>query len=508
VQKQKEFFLRSCTLSPSPPITPTHPAIRPSPLSPAPRVNRLLEDQSLGLLSSVTVDELHMVGDQERGYQLELLLTKLRYAGAAAYGEEGGDEAPGAGGAEGAEQGGAARDLEGGGGEPQGQLAARNGPQQQRWDAASLAEGVQVVGMSATLPNLGAVARWLGAALHVSHFRPVPLRQWVKVGRELQDPGGAVVRTLAPPPGWEASDPDLVAWLVGETVEEGHSVLLFCASKALCERSAKALAAALEVPERRRGRAPAPAPTRAAACAELRAVERHSPELVAAVARGVAFHHAGLCADQRRLVEGAYRSGAVSVLCATSTLAAGVNLPARRVIFRQPYIGLPSNPLDPTRYRWVVQPRARALSRAACRNAACELPPPPAASRPRHVSSSSPAAVFIARRRQMAGRAGRAGIDDAGEAILLADSAAAAPRLRALAAAEAAPVASCLGEGAKGMKRAMLEVVATGAVAQAADVERYIRCARRCRQCVCGGGALRRRPPPVFCVFDAPQAKR
>jgi hypothetical protein len=39
----------------------------------------MLEDQSLGMLSCVVVDELHMVGDQDRGYQLELLLTKLRF---------------------------------------------------------------------------------------------------------------------------------------------------------------------------------------------------------------------------------------------------------------------------------------------------------------------------------------------------------------------------------------------------------------------------------------------
>ena len=63
------------------------------------------------------------------------------------------------------------------------------------------------------------------------------------------------------------------------------------------------------------------------------------------------------------------------MLTATSTLAAGVNLPVRRVVFRQPYIGRPDNRLDAARYR------------------------------------------------QMAGRAGRAGIDARGEAVVLGDEA-------------------------------------------------------------------------------------
>ncbi|KAB7507938.1 ATP-dependent DNA helicase [Armadillidium nasatum] len=42
-------------------------------------INKLIEDQKLGDLGVIVVDELHMVGDPHRGYLLELLLTKLQY---------------------------------------------------------------------------------------------------------------------------------------------------------------------------------------------------------------------------------------------------------------------------------------------------------------------------------------------------------------------------------------------------------------------------------------------
>ena len=52
------------------------------------------------------------------------------------------------------------------------------------------------------------------------------------------------------------------------------------------------------------------------------------------IANGVAFHHAGLEYSDRLAIEKAYRNGQIGVICCTSTLAVGVNLPCHFVIIK------------------------------------------------------------------------------------------------------------------------------------------------------------------------------
>ncbi|KAK2816995.1 hypothetical protein Q5P01_025186 [Channa striata] len=352
------------------------------------------------LLGMVVVDELHMVGDSGRGYLLELLLTKIRYIA------------------------------------------------QKQNITGSLSEGVQIIGMSATLPNLFLLASWLGAELYQTDYRPVPLQEHLKVGCNFYDKSLSVVRQFTPALHIKGDDEHIVS-LCYETVREGHSVLLFCPSKNWCEKLADSIAREFYNLKHNdcqgNGDAQSVCLDQEGLVDVIAQLKRTpaglDPILLRTVPWGVAFHHAGLTFDERDVLEGAFRQGTVRVLAATSTLSSGVNLPARRVIIRTPTFN--GHLLDPLTYK------------------------------------------------QMAGRAGRKGVDTTGESVLVCKEAERQKGI-SLIMGNLQPISSCLvrkeGEGVTtSMLRAILEIIVGGVASTPQDVRLYASCSLLAASMTCDG---------------------
>jgi helicase len=189
----------------------------------------------------------------------------------------------------------------------------------------SLNPALQTVALSATVGNAADVARWLDAALVASEWRPIDLKTGVHVGSAINFDDGSQREVSVPPGGRQTSA------LVADTLDEGGSALVFVNSR----RNAEAAAGRLGdvVVERLTAGERADLQELADEVKDVSDTET-SADLADAVARGAAFHHAGLAPEHRSLVEDAFRERLVRAVAATPTLAAGVNTPARRVIVR------------------------------------------------------------------------------------------------------------------------------------------------------------------------------
>jgi replicative superfamily II helicase len=181
----------------------------------------------------------------------------------------------------------------------------------------------RIVALSATMPNVDDVAAWLDAPDETtfefgSEYRPVDLNADVRTYTHGDNAFADKYRRL-----YRALD------LAEPHLREDGQALVFVASRQDTVRAAEK--ARDEIAERDiqmgvRGD-----------------FEYHNNELKDAVENetlyksildGVAFHHAGLSKNDRDLVEAWFKDGRIELLFSTSTLAWGVNLPARCVVIR------------------------------------------------------------------------------------------------------------------------------------------------------------------------------
>ncbi|KRX25593.1 DNA polymerase theta, partial [Trichinella nelsoni] len=263
-------------------------------------INRLVEEENVNCLSCVVVDELHIVNENYRGKILELLLTKLIHFN-------------------------------------------------QKLQSEFKSDRIQLIAMSATLPNLETCAQWLGAKAFRTYHRPVPLTEYIFHCGQFFTKNGQMLRKLSRNFILN-KDNDNVIGLCLETVVQDSGVLIFCSTKVWCERLASLIADAFKELLIQDGwlsiqlkKCIHPDKQAKYIADFAKATGNVDSVLKKTLPVAVAFHHAGLTMEEREKLESGFRNGLIKVLVATTTLSSGVNLPAKRVIIRSLW-GNPNGP--------------------------------------------------------------------------------------------------------------------------------------------------------------------
>lgn len=223
---------------------------------------------------------------------------------------------------------------------------------------------LQIIALSATISNAEDLASWLNAELVTSDWRPIPLKEGVYYNGEISFEDCSSIEV--------AQTKDDIWALIEQVIKDGGQGMVFVNTR----RSTESLA--VKYSDKMKNLA-----GRELSEKETEILEGDSEstsvgkKLSACVRCGMAFHNAGLTYKQRRYVEDNFRNGNIKCIIATPTLAAGINLPARRVIVRDTH---------------------------------------------RFESNAGNVPISVMEVKQMCGRAGRPGYDPYGEAVLVAKS--------------------------------------------------------------------------------------
>ena len=179
----------------------------------------------------------------------------------------------------------------------------------------------RVVALSATMPNVDDVADWLDAPESNTFrfdegYRPVPLHATVETYAHGENSFADKYRRL-----YRALD------LSQQHIEDGGQALVFVSSRQDTVRAAEKARDVVAERDIEMG-------ARGDYDFHVDAEDLRNDTLRQSVVDGVGFHHAGLSREDKNAVEKWFKQGKIQLLFSTSTLAWGVNLPARCVVIR------------------------------------------------------------------------------------------------------------------------------------------------------------------------------
>lgn len=227
--------------------------------------------------------------------------------------------------------------------------------------------GLRLLALSSSIANASEISQWLNTHLIESNWRSVPLKEGVYFNGSITFDDGSVVKV-------KEENPIEVVNLSLETLKEGGQALIFVntrrAAESVARKASSAVTQFLSEQEKESLK------KLSGQIIEISVEPTQScKKLVEYVNNGVAFHHSGVIPLQRKFVEDAFRTHKIKLVIATLTLAMGLDLPARRVIIRDWWRYEPDLGIKP---------------------------------------------IPVIEVRQIAGEAGRPGLDTCGEAIFIA----------------------------------------------------------------------------------------
>jgi len=185
----------------------------------------------------------------------------------------------------------------------------------------------QVIALSATIKNAEEIAEWLVARPVKSDYRPIKLYYGVAFPSdrnyiiEYEGKDNVILKN--------ESEAEIL--LSNDVLKRNKQALFFVSTRKSAEATAERIAKRIQLNEKEKELLKKISEN---ALNVLPHPTKQCKRLATCLQRGVAFHHAGLVAGQRRIIEDNFRAGLIKILTATPTLAYGINMPAWRVFIR------------------------------------------------------------------------------------------------------------------------------------------------------------------------------